>query len=399
MRIALVAHSNAPWTAPYARFFRREGHEVRVISFHPDPIDGIPVEFVGREPFDANEGKLLFVTRAPRVRKILRDFAPDVVLACYIISNGLTAALAWDGPLVVSGRGGGILRQTRSGEPGPPTALRSRILRYVLRNATGLHAVSDEVAEEMVRLGADADALEVFPLGVELSHFPLAAQPLSEADVPHIICTRKHEPIYRNIDLVHALADLRDRGFNFRCTFAGQGELLDSCRNAVRERRLDHRVSFVGNLPHNEIPALLASAHLYVSASISDGTSSSLLEAMATGLYPIVTDIRANQSWIENGKNGGLFEVGRVDQLAAAIARVLDDPASHLTAMDSNRRRVERDGSQDDFNRKLLGLLRRAATKVVVEPAKPPLSLRGKLMLALAGAGAAGIGLPFLMNF
>lgn len=399
MRIAIVAHSNAPWTAPYARFFRSQGHDVRVISFHPDAIDGIPVDFVGREPFDANEGKLLFVTRAPLVRRILRDFAPDVVLACYIISNGLTAALAWDGPLVVSGRGGGILRQTRSGEPGPPTAFRARILRYVLRNATGLHAVSDEVAEEMVRLGADEDALEVFPLGIDLSRFPLAAQPLAETDVPHIICTRKHEPIYRNIDLVRALAELRDRGYGFRCTFVGQGELLGECQAAVRDYRLDHRIRFSGNIAPEEVPAVLASGNVYISASNSDGTSSSLLEAMATGLYPIVSDIRANRTWVENERNGALFEVGRVNQLTASIARVLDEPHRHAAVMGPNRRRVERDGNQEVFNHRLLAQLSRAAAGFSPKNETPSLSPRGKIVLALAGAGAAGISLPFVFSF
>lgn len=402
MRIALVAHSNAPWTAPYAHFFQREGHDVKVISFHPDAIDGIPVEFVGREPFDQREGKLLFVTRAPRVRKILRDFAPDVVLACYVISNGLTAALAWDGPLVISGRGGGILRQTRSGEPGPPTPLRARTLRYVFRNATKYHAVSDEVAEEMIRLGCRPEDLEIFPLGVDLARFPLVAQPLAESDVPHIICTRKHEPIYRNIDLVLALAELRDRGYNFRCTFVGHGELLGQCQAAAREHRLEHRVHFVGNVPHDDVPDLLAPAHVYVSASASDGTSSSLLEAMATGLYPIVTNIRANQGWIRNGQNGGLFDVGRVDELTAALAAVLDEPRRHAVASDANRRRVERDGNQEYFNRRLLAMLQRAAEEPGAVRNAMTAPVRRKLILALAGAGAAaaaGVGLPFVLSF
>jgi len=399
MRIAIIAHSNAPWTAPYSRFFRREGHDVQVISFHPDAIDGIPVEFVGREPFDPQEGKFLFVTRAPRVRKILREFAPDVVLACYVISNGLTASLAWDGPLVVSGRGGGILRQTRDGTPGPATPFRARILRYVLRRATALHAVSDEVAEEMVRLGADSEALEVFPLGVDLEKFPLAARPLSKVDVPHIICTRKHEPVYRNIDLVHAVALLRDRGYDFRCTFVGDGELLGSCRDEVREHRLDHRVEFVGGVPHADVSALLASANIYVSASASDGTSSSLLEAMATGLFPVATNIRANRTWIEPGSNGELFECGLADQLAGALARVLDNPQRHASVAVANRARVERDGDQDELNRRLLSLLRRAADRPASgRREEPPVPRHRKLALALVGAGAAGASLPFLFG-
>ena len=111
MRIAMVAHTNAPWTPHYARYFLSKGHSVRVLSFSPNPLEGIDVVHLGdREPAQAFK-PIWFAARLPRARRLLRRYRPDVVLATYLSSNGATAALCWGGPLVVSARGSDVLRR------------------------------------------------------------------------------------------------------------------------------------------------------------------------------------------------------------------------------------------------------------------------------------------------
>jgi glycosyltransferase involved in cell wall biosynthesis len=67
------------------------------------------------------------------------------------------------------------------------------------------------------------------------------------------------------------------------------------------------------------MPALLQAHDVYVSASLSDTTSVSLLEAMACGLFPIVTDIPANHEWITDGENGRVVPPGEATKLAVTI--------------------------------------------------------------------------------
>jgi glycosyltransferase involved in cell wall biosynthesis len=54
---------------------------------------------------------------------------------------------------------------------------------------------------------------------------------------------------------------------------------------------------------------LLSQTDIYVSTSLYDGTSVSLLEAMGSGAFPIVTDIPSNREWISPGQNGFLVSV------------------------------------------------------------------------------------------
>ncbi len=361
-RIALVAHTNAPWTAPYARYFQSAGRDVQIISFHPDVVPGVTTAFIGVQPFDAEKNKELFVTRVPRARRILEDFEPDVVLACYAISNGLTATLAWNGPLVVSARGGCILRQTTSGEPGEPSPFRRRVLKFVTRRAHAVHAVSAEIEEAILGLGIERERIHCFPLGVDLQDFSWGVRVPRAGELPHVICTRRHEPVYQNHVIVEALAQLRNTGRPVRCTFVGGGTLLEARQAQARDLGVDDLITFVGQRPPDELPSLLRDANFYVSASSSDGTSTSLLEALATGLYPIVSNIRANQKWIRDGETGRFFELGNAARLASAISDSIDAPEKFEIASRDNRRLVELEGDRSACSARLLELLDRISS-------------------------------------
>jgi glycosyltransferase involved in cell wall biosynthesis len=82
---------------------------------------------------------------------------------------------------------------------------------------------------------------------------------------------------------------------------------------------------------------------IYASSSAIDGTSLSLLEAMATGLYPVVSDIAANRWWIKAGEGGTLVASQEPQAWAQAIVEALDDEERRQRALAVNRARVERD--------------------------------------------------------
>jgi glycosyltransferase involved in cell wall biosynthesis len=78
-------------------------------------------------------------------------------------------------------------------------------------------------------------------------------------------------------------------------------------------------VRFIGRVSHDSMSGLLGQSDIYVSTSLSDGTSVSLLEAMAAGAFPVVTDIPANLEWIRDGENGFLVPVNEEGLLAKRI--------------------------------------------------------------------------------
>jgi glycosyltransferase involved in cell wall biosynthesis len=84
------------------------------------------------------------------------------------------------------------------------------------------------------------------------------------------------------------------------------------------------RVTFGGQVSQTELPRWYHWADVYVSPSHVDGTSVSLLEALASGLPCLVSDIPGNREWVSEGQNGWLFPDGDVDGLAAKILQAAD---------------------------------------------------------------------------
>jgi glycosyltransferase involved in cell wall biosynthesis len=117
------------------------------------------------------------------------------------------------------------------------------------------------------------------------------------------------------------------------------------------------RMVFSGGVSDSAIKDALQSASYYLSASLSDGASSSLLEAMACGLFPIISDIPANREWITHEKNGLLFPAGDDSALSACIRRAIVGEPWMAQARISNRRLVEERANIDVSMRALVGLL------------------------------------------
>lgn len=359
MRVGMVAHTDAPWTGHYCRFLRAAGHEVLVLSFCPDTIDGQRTEFVGATPYNPSAGKHLFITRAARIRRKLREFGAEVVFAPYLISNGLAAALAWQGPLVVSARGADVVQQ--AGTMRIPPLARKILVRSLAWRSVHIHAVAGELADAMVAMGVPSSQIQCFPIGIDLSRFPARDSLGQLGDPPRLVCTRKHRPVYENHMLVEALRMLKARGQDFVCTFVGGGELLDETRAQVAAAGITDNVTLTGHVAHEEMTRHIGSADIYVSCSSADGTSSSLLEGLAGGLFPIVSRITANLPWVKHGENGLLFDVGDAAALADAIQRAIDDAPFRQAAVQGNRALVEERGDQAKNMARLIGMLEDAA--------------------------------------
>ena len=87
---------------------------------------------------------------------------------------------------------------------------------------------------------------------------------------------------------------------------------------------------------------------VYLSSSIRDGTSLCLLEAMATGIFPIVSRIKANTAWLDDGESGLLYKVGDADDLAKCIMKLLNQPEIAVEAARRNRKKVVEKGDRNN---------------------------------------------------
>jgi glycosyltransferase involved in cell wall biosynthesis len=270
-----------------------------------------------------------------RARKLIKRLEPDIVHAHYATSAGLTALVCGFHPAVLTVHGSDLT-----------TGIKSGIWRILLKKIFGfadcVNVVSDDLGEMVLSLGINKEKIEVLTLGIDTQRFSFTRRAEIEKSRPlKLICTRRLEPVFDHGIILQALAMLKEKGIIFDMVFAGDGSLSGVLKQQVGELGLDDCVRFMGKVPNENLPELLGRSDVYLSASLWDGTSLSLLEALATGLFPIVSEIKANSAWIDNGVNGYLHKVGNAGDLAGCILRLLDEPEIAENAGLCNRKKVE----------------------------------------------------------
>jgi glycosyltransferase involved in cell wall biosynthesis len=112
-------------------------------------------------------------------------------------------------------------------------------------------------------------------------------------------------------------------------------------RNILQRGEVLDRVTFGGQVSQRDLPRWYHMADLYVSASHVDGSSVSLMEALACGLPCLVSDIPANKEWVFENENGWLFRDGSVDELVEKILNAIKSRESFQRIGEMARKTAE----------------------------------------------------------
>ncbi|MEX5237724.1 glycosyltransferase family 4 protein [Kocuria arenosa] len=128
------------------------------------------------------------------------------------------------------------------------------------------------------------------------------------------------------LDLLHALAVLREEGRAVRLIVSGIGPDVDAVSELVGQLGLQDAVEQTGYTPYAGAPDVYRRGDVFVSPTQSEGFSNTILEAMASGLPVVTTRTVGVVDCVQDGRNGLLHEVGDVEELVATLRRLLDDP-------------------------------------------------------------------------
>jgi glycosyltransferase involved in cell wall biosynthesis len=163
--------------------------------------------------------------------------------------------------------------------------------------------------------------------GLDLSRFEKAAttQPAAGETVRLLGMIAQMEPRKDHLGLVEAYAKLRTRFPQSRLVLAGDGSRRPAVETLVRQLGLEGEVRLLGTVDRPE--AVLETLDLYVQASArEEGTSNSILEAMAAGRPVVATDVGGNREVVRHGVTGLIVPPHDPDALASALSEMLADP-------------------------------------------------------------------------
>jgi L-malate glycosyltransferase len=353
-RIVYMAWQGSVHTRRWAEFFTDRGYDVHVITCGDGDAAAGARRYRVHDLGPPRLGKAGYLLKLRAARRLARRLAPDLLHAHYLTSYGLLGLASSIRPFVVTAHGNDVLVS-----PGNP-AMRA-IVRRVLSRADLITVPSEQMRQAASGLICGrSPGMMVFQYGVETQRLADVAREVRGRSAPsrqaRIVSARPLVDLSRVDVLLRAVAELLHRGADVRCDIVGDGPLRTPLQRLAEGLRLGDRAAFHGYLPSPDVERIIAQADVYVSLSITDGASLALLEAMALGAVPVLSDIPANREWIHDGVGGRLVAL-EPTAVADGVQRALLLDRDALVAQ--NRRTVQERGDRETNLGRLAGELDR----------------------------------------
>jgi glycosyltransferase involved in cell wall biosynthesis len=236
--------------------------------------------------------------------------------------------------------------------------LLKRLLLWVCKRANHVTSVSEGMTKGLKEIAVPPEKISTFPMGVDERFFEAGRnrKHISSDRAFTILSNRNLLPIYNVSLFIRSIPMVLEKESKVKFLIAGDGPERESLEKQVEQLDVASFIRFLGRIPHGEMPNLLSDADIYVSTSLYDGTSVSLLEAMACGAFPIVTDIPSNREWVTDGKNGFLVPISNESFLAGKIVEAVHRGELLKRACEENREIAKKDADWEIIISKTAGI-------------------------------------------
>lgn len=414
LRILIAADTYPPDVNGAARFTERlaaglagRGLDVHVVApsetgpaSEPRPRAGVPTVHRLRSHRVPGQQRFRFTTpgwAAAATERVLRSVRPDVVhvQSHFPVGRGLLGAAAGAGyPTVATNH---FMPENLLEHARVPDALAERVSGWAWGDLGRVYAAADAVTAPtpravdllVSRTGLPARAVSC---GIDLARFGGAGRPDPD---PTVLFVGRLEREKRVDELIRAFALVPGRA---RLEIVGDGTRRQGWTDLARDLGQSSRIRFRGTVDDDELVAAYRRSAVFCMPGVAELQSLVTLEAMAAGRPVVAADAVALPHLVRPGHNGLLYRPGDVAGLAAALNRVLDDPAARERMGQASREMVARhalDGTLDAFEDVYAGV-RRPAPRVLsgtrVTFADTP--HRREQRLPVAAAGVTGTVVP-----
>jgi len=272
-------------------------------------------------------------------KRYIKEAAPDI-----LIGNGMLASFllrfAPRGPFRV-GIVHHLYHASHASNVDNSSRFAMRVLgvleRAALRliNLDKIAVISPMVRDVLTKEGFCQEKIVVVGNGVDVEDYSFSANKIPYS----LIYIGRLTELKRVSSLIESFSMVRNKFPAAKLHIVGDGPKHEEVRRRIEELHLSQNVSMHGYLPEGEKIELLSSSAVYVSNSIFEGFGIPLVEAMATGTVPVVTDIEAHRFVFQDNNVGCL--VKSTEEMATKITDLLSNETERSRLAANGRRLVE----------------------------------------------------------
>ena len=273
-------------------------------------------------------------------RTILQENDYDLVHAFFGFPTGWLCYRSADKlPYIISLRGSDV--------PGRHARLKldykilAPVFRAIWKKSAALVACSEGLKNRALNFLPTA-AIDVIPNGIELDRFcPLRTSfGTKESELFRLLTVGRLSVTKRVEMLIEAVQMLHRDSYNVHLTIVGGGAMEQQLRQVVSEKNLSNVIEITGRIESEKMPQVYRQNDIFISASMQEGMSNAMLEAMASGLPIVTTNCEGVEELIED--NGIVVEKAQPDQIAKAIKKLARDLETRRDLSVAARKRAEK---------------------------------------------------------
>ncbi|MCH1559924.1 MAG: glycosyltransferase, partial [Alphaproteobacteria bacterium] len=309
MRLLLLSDPNSSHTIKWAKSLSQHNINILIFGFGNltvkdyDCISNIEVKVLN-EKVTKDENiflKLRYLKAIPLLKKIIKDFNPDIVHAHFASSYGFLGAMIKFHPFLVSAWGSDVFNFPLK------SPLHKMILKYNLNKADKIISTSNIMAKEL-KFYTNKE-ITVIPFGIDIKLFrPMDSDSLFHKDDIVIGTIKSLEKVYGIEYLIKAFKIVRDKHLNLplKLLIVGEGSLEYSLKNLTKKLSIEDVSVFTGKIPFFEVSKYHNMLTIYVSVSINESFGVAALEASACAKPVVVSNIGGFLETVKDGESGYL---------------------------------------------------------------------------------------------
>lgn len=326
LKILLLADGASFHTERFYTALKKRGHQITLASLEKGTLEQFTLEKKGAT------AQLYYLRAVPQIKGIIKSLKPDIISAHFASGYGFVAALAnrsFKLPLMINLWGSDILIVPNK------SILHRWKTAYALKKADYIVADSEyliEKAQNIYRFEKQA----VIPWGIEAEHLTLHKKDYNLSSPLKIIVPRHHEEVYNNLFIVKALKPLL-REYKIELTFPNFGSQLDDFKNYIDKLP---GIKLYNKLDRTSFLEFMAQHDIYLSASRSDSSPVSLIEAMALGLIPVASNIKGVREWLSQ-ESGFPYKANDQKELFDIIVKLISENNSYDKMRQHNFEKVQ----------------------------------------------------------